>query len=97
REAFIIVAEQAVSPTHVHTADSEMEILPLVYQLETIGQMILARRSPGEMFSQADRRLLETIARQAGIAAYNVRLSQDLQRSRERLVTTREEERRRLR
>ena len=40
---------------------------------------------------------METIARQAGIAAYNVRLTQDLQRSRERLVTTREEERRRLR
>ena len=52
---------------------------------------------PGELFSQTDRRLLETIARQAGIAAYNVRLTQDLQRSRERLVTTREEERRRLR
>ena len=74
-----------------------MEILPLVYQLETIGQLILAPRAPGEQFSQTDRRLLETIARQAGIAAYNVRLTQDLQRSRERLVTTREEERRRLR
>ena len=74
-----------------------MEILPLVYQLETMGQLILAPRAPGEHFSQTDRRLLETIARQAGIAAYNVRLTQDLQRSRERLVTTREEERRRLR
>src|SRR5262249_16800788 len=73
------------------------EVLPLVYQLETIGQMILAPRTHGEPFSQTDRRLLETIARQGGIAAYNVRLTQDLQRSRERLVTTREEERRRLR
>jgi signal transduction histidine kinase len=59
--------------------------------------LILAPRSPGEAFSQTDRRLLETIARQAGVAAYNVRLTQDLQRSRERLVTTREDERRRLR
>jgi two-component system NarL family sensor kinase len=75
----------------------EMEILPLVYQTETIGQMILAPRAPGEAFSHTDRRLLEAIARQAGVAAYNVRLTQDLQRSRERLVTTREEERRRLR
>jgi signal transduction histidine kinase len=77
--------------------DAEMKPLPLVYQLETMGQMLLAPRAPDEQFSKADRGLLETIARQAGIAAYNVRLTQDLQRSRERLVTTREEERRRLR
>jgi signal transduction histidine kinase len=77
--------------------DTVTEALPLVYQSEAIGHLILARRSPGEQFSQMDRQLLETIARQAGIAAYNVRLTQDLQRSRERLVTTREEERRRLR
>jgi signal transduction histidine kinase len=79
------------------TPDAEMKRLPLVYQLETMGQMLLAPRAPDEQFSKSDRRLLETIARQAGIAAYNVRLTQDLQRSRERLVTTREEERRRLR
>jgi signal transduction histidine kinase len=77
--------------------DTDMELLPLVYQLEMMGQMLLAPRAPGEQFSQTDKRLLETIARQAGIAAYNVRLTQDLQRSREQLVTTREEERRRLR
>lgn len=75
----------------------ETETLSLIYQAEVIGQMILALRAPSERFSQTERRLLETIARQAGVAAYNVRLSQDLQRSRERLVTTREEERRRLR
>jgi signal transduction histidine kinase len=42
-------------------------------------------------------RLLEGLARQAGVAAYAVRLTTDLQRSRERLVAAREEERRRLR
>jgi signal transduction histidine kinase len=40
---------------------------------------------------------LEDLARQAGVAAHAVRLTADLQRSRERLVTSREEERRRLR
>jgi signal transduction histidine kinase len=78
-------------------ADCVVETLPLVYQRETIGQMFLAPRAPGEAFSPPDRRLLESIARQAGVAAYNVRLTQDLQCSREALVTTREEERRRLR
>lgn len=96
-EQFAIAAEYMRSPALANSTDGDPEILPLVYQLETIGQMILVRRAPGEPFSNADRRLLATIARQAGIAAYNVRLTLDLQRSRERLVTTREEERRRLR
>ena len=73
------------------------EVLPLVYQSETVGQLILAPRAQGETFSPADRQLLDTIARQTSIAAYNVRLTGELQRSREQLVTTREEERRRLR
>jgi signal transduction histidine kinase len=72
-------------------------ILPLVYHTETIGQLRLSPRAPGEAFTAADRRLLEDIAHQAGVAAHAVRLTTDLQRSRERLVTTREEERRRLR
>jgi two-component system, NarL family, sensor kinase len=96
-EKFTIAAEYTRSSAFAPQNDGDLETLPLVYHLETIGQLILAPRSPGESFSDADRQLLETIARQAGIAAYNVRLTQDLQRSRERLVTTREEERRRLR
>ncbi len=96
-EQLPIVAEYVRSAGFAPQDNGSMEILPLVYQLETIGQMILAPRAPAEALSQSDRRLLETIARQAGVAAYNLRLTQDLQRSRERLVTTREEERRRLR
>ncbi len=72
-------------------------ILPLVYQAETIGQLLLASRAPGDAFTAADHRLLEDIAHQAGVAVHAVRLTSDLQHSRERLVTTREEERRRLR
>jgi signal transduction histidine kinase len=71
--------------------------LPLVYQAETIGQLLVAPRVPGEVFTSAERRLLEEIAVQAGVAAHAVRLTADLQHSRERLVTAREEERRRLR
>jgi len=78
--------------------------LPLVYQNETVGQLLLAPRAPGEAFSIADKRLLDDLAHQAGVAVHAVRLTTDLQRlaadlqrSRESLVTTREEERRRLR
>jgi signal transduction histidine kinase len=75
----------------------EPEALPLVYQRVEIGRLVIATRAPGEGFSGADRRLLEDLARQAEVAVHAVRLTADLQRSRERLVTTREEERRRLR
>ncbi len=71
--------------------------LPLLYQAEQIGELLLAARSPGEAFTPADRRLLDDLARQAGVAAHSVRLTADLKHSRERLVTAREEERRRLR
>jgi signal transduction histidine kinase len=71
--------------------------LPLVYQSERLGKLILAPRAPGEAFSSSDRLLLEDLARQAGVALHAAGLTADLQLSRERLVTAREEERRRLR
>lgn len=75
----------------------EVEILPLVYQSEEVGQLVVAPRTPGEGFAPADKRLLDDLAHQAGAAAHAARLTADLQSSRERLVNAREEERRRLR
>ena len=75
----------------------EPETLPLVYQREEIGRLVLSPRAPGEGFSDTDRNLLEDLARQTEVAVHAVRLTADLQHSRERLVATREEERRRLR
>ena len=71
--------------------------LPLSYQGETVGELLLAVRMPGEEFSAADRRLLGDLAHHAGVAVHGVRVMDDLRRSRERLVLAREEERRRLR
>ncbi|HLW02437.1 MAG TPA: GAF domain-containing sensor histidine kinase [Ktedonobacterales bacterium] len=78
--------------------------IPLIYQQEVVGALILAPRSPGESLDAADQRLLHDLARQVSVAVHAVRLTADLhrltldlQRSRERLVLTREEERRRLR
>jgi len=71
--------------------------LPLVHQGEEIGQLVVSSRAKGESFTSQDKRLLEDLARQAGTATHAVRLTADLQHSRERLVTAREEERRRLR
>lgn len=79
------------------TPVADLLSLPLSYQGEPIGQLILGPRSAGEVLGTADRRLVDVLARQAGVAAHAVRLTADLQRSRERLVLAREEERRRLR
>jgi signal transduction histidine kinase len=86
------------------SAKNELVRLPLSYQGELIGELVLAPRGPGESFAPADRALLDDLARQAGVAAHAVRLTMDLQhltselqQSRTQLVTTREEERRRLR
>jgi signal transduction histidine kinase len=73
------------------------ETFPLIYQGQTIGQLLVSRRSPAEDLNPADRFLLTNIARQAGVVAHSVWLTSALQQSRQQLVTAREEERRRLR
>jgi signal transduction histidine kinase len=69
----------------------------LTYQGEFLGELTLSNEPSEEAFSARDRRLLEDLVRQAGVAVHAVRLSADIRRSREQLVMTREEERRRLR
>jgi signal transduction histidine kinase len=71
-------------------------VLPLVYQKETIGRMQLSPRTPGEPFTPADRRLLDELARQAGLAAHAVQLKVDLQRSYQQLEQRVEERTREL-
>lgn len=78
-------------------AVTETAEFPLRYQNETVGYLVVSPRSPGEPFSERERQLLTDIAGQTGAAAYSVRLTSALQRSREKLVLTREEERRRIR
>jgi signal transduction histidine kinase len=90
QEAFSVVASSGVP-------QDEVLRLPLRHHAETVGELLLAPRAPGEPFTAADDRLLHDLASQAGAAVYAAHLTADLQRSRERLVTLREEERRRLR
>lgn len=83
--------------TTAGAAKGQTLTLPLSYQGREIGQLIVTPRAGETELHGADRRLLSDIARQAGIAAHAVLLTRDLQRSREQLVTLREEERRRMR
>jgi signal transduction histidine kinase len=61
-----------------------------------VGTLILGARAHGEALVEADRRLLEDFVHHAAAAVSGVALSSEVQRSRERLVSAREEERRRL-
>jgi signal transduction histidine kinase len=85
--------------THPNGAAAPATVVgfPLTYQSALLGRLLVAPRAPGEPFSAADRRLLEQLALQAAPAVHAYRLTADLQRSRERVIIAREEERRRLR
>jgi signal transduction histidine kinase len=76
----------------------------LVHQGHEVGVLRVAPRSAADGFDSRDRRLLADVARSTALAVHAVRqhvdlqrLAEDLQTSRARLVTAREEERRRLR
>jgi len=77
--------------------------LPIVHRGMQVGTLVAASR-PGEPMTGEDRRLLDVLLSHAGPIVDNYRmthgmklLADDLQRSRERLVLAREEERRVLR
>lgn len=99
-----IVAESASPSLRIENGrirvpgmEREGRCIPLIHQGETVGYIVLGPRAPNEAFSTTDLRLLDDLAPQVGVAVHGARLTADLQLSRERLVLTREEERRRLR
>jgi two-component system, NarL family, sensor kinase len=73
------------------------ESIPLEHEGEQVGALLVSPRVGEHRLGAADRRVLEVLAAPVAVALHAVLLSQELQRSRERLVAAREEERRRLR
>jgi len=71
--------------------------LPLVFQGEDNGSLVLDAGPLHEPFGERDGRLLDGIARQVGVIAHSLVLGARLQRSLERTITALEEERRRMR
>lgn len=84
------VAVYGQSPDHV-------EMISLIYQNIPIGHLVVAPRAPNEAFSPQEMQLLNTIAALTANTVRAVQLSDELSYSRQRIVTSREEERRRLR
>ena len=75
--------------------------VPVAVDLEvggaTLGRLRLEVDPGRDPFGPGDRRLLEDVGSQVGALVQAVSVNRELQRSRQHLVTTREEERRRIR
>jgi signal transduction histidine kinase len=73
------------------------ESIPLEHEGQQVGALLVSPRAGEQRLGAADRRVLQVLVAPVAVALHAVQLSQELQRSRERLVAAREEERRRLR
>lgn len=85
-----LVAEHGRSGTRLEEFD-------MVARGETLGQLVVATRRAGDRFTARERRLLADVAQYFAAVTEATRLIRDLQDSRERLISAREEERKRLR
>ncbi|MFC5406553.1 sensor histidine kinase [Cohnella soli] len=82
----------------------DMQSIPIIHGGVELGKLLISSRSPGEVFTSEDRKLLDVLLRQAGQIVHSVNmardmkhLAKDLQDSRSRLIYAREEERRQIR
>ncbi|MBB2911950.1 signal transduction histidine kinase [Streptosporangium becharense] len=71
--------------------------MPLVWHGEPVGRLILGSPGPRRFAAAHNERLIAVAAPYVADVAHAVRMTSDLQRSRERILAAREEERRRLR
>jgi signal transduction histidine kinase len=83
------LAASGEAPETVHT-------VPLTYRGERVGDLLVGVRAGEKRLGSADLAVLDLLATPLAVALHATRLSTELQRSRERLVTATEEERRRL-
>lgn len=86
----VLTATHGVEPT-------ETREVPITYGGDAVGRLVLPVTGVRSMLSRRDSELLLDVVRQAAMAVRSSRLAEDLQVIRERLVTDREEDRRRIR
>ena len=79
------------------TATREVQEVEIAYRGEAVGRLVLPRRGVRALLSRRDRDLLVDLVRQAAVAVRAGLLAREVQESRERVVLSREEDRRRIR
>ena len=91
----------ATAEDRILTSIGEPRGVPTSVVLEAagtrLGELLLEADETRDPLGPRDRRLLEDVGSQVGTLVQAVAINRELQRSRERLVTAREEERRRVR
>jgi signal transduction histidine kinase len=90
-----VLVDRAVSAPPTDDRAGQVSV-SLTHHGQPLGRLVV-HVPPGRSLSVADRDLLDELARHAGVVVDAVYLGLDLRQSRVRLVTAREEERRRLR
>jgi signal transduction histidine kinase len=93
---FVRGDETQVIASHGIVGRGSIERRELSYRGERVG-LLAVEVPPGRTLADADEKLLDDLASHVGVAVESVSLAADLQQSRKDIVTTREEERRRLR
>ncbi|TYK42848.1 two-component sensor histidine kinase [Actinomadura decatromicini] len=79
------------------TAPESLHTIPLTYGGDRVGELVIGLRAGERRLGGRDHAVLELLAAPLAVAVRSVALSEQVQRSRQALVTAREEERRRLR
>ena len=95
-DAVSVELDSAVPAAVATPAGDGLVRVPLVHHEHRLGQLVIDVPR-GRQLSTADRQMLDDLARHAAVVVNALRLTLDLQQSRARLVSAREEERRRLR
>ncbi|HSJ71325.1 MAG TPA: histidine kinase [Acidimicrobiia bacterium] len=90
-----VAAEAGVAPGE--SSDPALERFPVTYLGSAIGAILVVPRSGDVALAARDRAAVDRLAVAAAPALHSARTLQELSMARERLVLTREEERRRLR
>lgn len=70
--------------------------IPVSYRGESLGEIHIGRRTPGEEYPEVDQRLLEQLVAQAAAQIYGVRRDQELAQTRREALTAIADERGRL-
>ena len=58
---------------------AQLRVAPISHAGELLGLLVVERPADGDSFTEEDKRVLTELARQAGLALYNVRLDAALQ------------------
>jgi signal transduction histidine kinase len=95
RLTYVELAVPGRKPVRLGPVVDSTEVIPLVHRQHDVGTLTVGL-PPGGLGDRS-RDLLDRLSQEAATAAYALRLQEELQLSREHIVRSREEERRRMR